>query len=236
MAIQKPNTSFIIRTFNEEKWIGTVIGTLLSQTRKDFEIIVIDSGSMDKTVEIVKKYPVKLIEIPHNEFGFSTTLNSGIKRSRGKYIGILSGHSVPISKTWYEEGMKNFQDPKVAAVTGNYIALPDAHITEKIGEIITIIKQKKEHFTPWMTNTNAIIRKDLWKVYPFDEDLDKDGCEDYDWASEMIARGYDIIKDPKFNVRHSHGGIGKPLYQEMLPHWKKTCTKIDKKKRPSGSK
>jgi len=90
---------------------------------------------------------------------------------------------------------------------------------------------EKEHFCKWMTNTNAIIRKDLWEAYPFDEDLEE--CEDYDWACEMIARGYDVVKDPTFSVYHSHGGIGTAIFQERVPQWEKICAEIDKRKRPS---
>ena len=234
---EKPTTSFVIRTLNEGKWLPTVLTALFFQSRTDFEIIIVDSGSGDKTIEIAQKIPlVKLIQISKKEFGFSYALNIGIKNSKGKYIGILSGHSVPISKTWYEDGLKNLKNKKVAAVFGFYIALPDGHPTEKLGTIATKLTEKITHYTPWMSNTNALIRKSLWKQYPFDETLDRDGCEDYDWASEMLARGYDVIRDPKFDVHHSHGGIGRPLYKERIVHWKKTCALIDKKKRPSRSK
>ena len=232
---KNPTTSWIIRTFNEEKWIGRVLSALFLQSRLDFEIIIVDSGSTDNTLKIIKNFPIrKVIKIKKEEYNPSYALNLGIKESWGKYIGILSGHSLPVSRTWYEEAMKNFNHKNVAAVTGHYTSLPDADLREKLGDLFFNLKRlKKEHFCRWMTNTNAIIRKSLWEVYPFDEKLE--GCEDYDWACEMIARGYDVIKDPAFNVYHSHGGIGTPIYQERVPRWKKICALIDKKKRPSKS-
>lgn len=232
---QKPITSFVIRTKNEEKWLPTVLNKLFEQTRGDFEVIIVDSGSTDKTLEILKKFPIqKLIKIPEKDFNFSYALNLGIKESKGKYIGIISGHSVPISITWYEDVMKNFGDSKVAGISGYYTSLPDGSVDEKVGNLLSVIgafKYKKND--KWLTNTNSIIRKDLWKIYPFDERIW--GCEDYDWALEMMSRGYRIVKDPKFNVFHSHGGLGRPTYKQMVPRWKVLIAEIDKKQRPRKS-
>ena len=55
-----PETSIILRTKNEEKWVGECLRRLGEQTYRDFEIVVIDSGSTDRTLEIVKKFDVYL--------------------------------------------------------------------------------------------------------------------------------------------------------------------------------
>jgi len=232
---KKPLVSFVTRTKNEARWIGKVLKGLQAQTFKNFEIIVVDSDSTDKTLEIIKKFPTKLIQIKQEEFNFSYALNLGIKVARGKFICIISGHSLPISSTWLEDGLKNFKNPKVAAVSGHYSSAPFGYFSEKLGRLFFAPYQKKKiNFCPWMTNTNTIIRRHLWEKYPFDEKL-KEGCEDYDWACEMIARGHNVIKDPKFSVFHSHFLLGKPGYYQRLPQWEKTCAMIDKRKRPRKS-
>ncbi len=231
---QKPTTSWIIRTYNEEKWLGKVLSALFIQSRLDFEVIIIDSGSTDKSLEIIKHFPIrKTIEIRQEEYNPSYTLNLGAREAWGDYIGILSGHSIPVSRTWYANGLKNLSNKKVAGVTGHYHALPDAHPREKLGDLFADWgkESKKEHHYKSMTNTNSIIRKSCWEEYNFDENLE--GCEDYDWGCEMVARGYDIIKDPAFNVYHSHGGLGRPVYEERIKRWERICAEIDKKQRPS---
>lgn len=232
---KSPATSWVIRTKNEEKWFGQVLKTLFMQSRLDFEVIIVDSGSKDDTLQIAKDFPIrKIINAPGKDFNYSYALNLGIKESWGKYIGIISGHSLPVSRTWYQDAMENFADPKIAAVTGHYTALPDGSLDEKLGNLHFDLKRlEKEFYCKRMTNTNTIIRKDLWKKYPFDERLEE--CEDYDWACEMIARGWNIVKDPKFNVYHSHGGIGRLTYSERIPTWQRVCALIDKKKRPDES-
>lgn len=231
---EKPLVSFVIRTKDEAKCIGKVLKSLQEQTFKNFEIIIVDSGSADKTLEIIKKFPVRLIEIKPKEYNPSYALNLGITKAKGKYIGIISGHSLPISKTWLEDGIAELKDHKVAAVTGHYTENTLGYFCQDLGRIFfKFEKRKREEFCPWMTNTNAIIRKDLWKEYPFDEKLS--GCEDYDWACEMLARGYNVIKDPKFSVFHSHPYIGRPGSSQRVSRWKRTCAIIDKRKRPRKS-
>ncbi|OGD86317.1 hypothetical protein A2Z23_00160 [Candidatus Curtissbacteria bacterium RBG_16_39_7] len=233
--MQKSSVSFVIRTKNEERLIGTVLENLNQQTFRNFEIIVVDSGSTDKTLEIIGDFSIKLIQIKPREFNFSYALNLGIKNSKGKYIAIISGHSIPISKTWLADGLNNFQNRKVAAVTGYYNEVPIGYFSEKLGRSFSRLYQNKRlNFCPWMTNTNALIKKSLWEKYPFDEKLTK-GCEDYDWASEMLARDYNVIKDPKFSVFHSHLTLGKPGYLQMVPIWEKIVTIIDKRNRPRKS-
>jgi len=231
---KKPLVSFVIRTKNEARWIGKVLEALNQQTFKNFETIIVDSGSTDKTLEIIRKFPIKLILIKPEEFNYSYALNMGINKARGEFVCIISGHSLPVSKTWLEDGLKNFKNLKVAAVSGHYSSLPISHYSGKLGELLfNLHGLKRKNFCPWMTNTNAFIRRILWQKYPFDEKLPE--CEDYDWACEMIARGYNVIKDPKFSVFHSHRYLGRPGYLRRLPQWKKICAFIDKRKRPRKS-
>ena len=232
--MKKPRVSFVIRTKDESMWIGKVLKFLMDQTFRDFEIIIVDSGSTDKTLEIVKKFPIRLIQIKPGEFNYSYALNLGISKAKGEYIGIISGHSIPVSDSWLSGGLKNFKDEKVAAVTGYCNLVPVGYFSRRLGRLFFAPHEKEKlNFNPWMTNTNSLVRKDLWEQYPFDEKLPE--CEDYDWASEMIARGYNVIKDPKFNVFHSHFLLGRPGYFQRLPRWKKICALIDKRKRPRKS-
>lgn len=240
---KNPLASWVIRTKNEEKWIGKVLEELLKQSRLDFEIIIVDSGSTDKTLEIVEKFPVqKIIRIPQNKFNYSFALNVGIKEADGKIIGILSGHSVPSHRFWYENALKHFKNDMVAGVGGQYTSLVDGSLDEKIGDInyhISKFNNRKDisiyegwtSYEPFkeFSNSNSLIRKKYWELYNFNEGLK--GSEDYDWAQEMLSRGYKIIFEPLFNVYHSHGGINRPTLHDRMPEWQKLNAKIDKKRK-----
>lgn len=82
---KNPKLSVIIPAYNEEKSIGETLKSLDKQTFKDFEIILVDDGSTDRTLEVIKKFKnIKIIEGEHNGPGFSRNL--GVKKSRGKIL------------------------------------------------------------------------------------------------------------------------------------------------------
>ena len=124
MAVE---TSIIIRTKNEARNIEKVLSMLRAQTYQNFEIIVVDSGSRDDTIERTKKFGATILQIPPEDFSYPYALNYGIGRSSATtYICILSAHSIPISTRWLECGIRDFRaHEKVAGVYGNVRALPD---------------------------------------------------------------------------------------------------------------
>ena len=89
-----PGVSVIIPMYNSQRYIQSCVGSVLNQTFRDFEIICVDDGSTDDTVKIVtemaKKDPrVKLVRHAKNSGAASEPRNTGIRMSRGKYIGFL---------------------------------------------------------------------------------------------------------------------------------------------------
>lgn len=205
--------SIVLRTHNEEKTVGEVFEMLSKQSFKNFELILVDNSSTDKTLQIAKKYKIdRFINIPEGKFSHPKSLNDAIKKAKGDLIVIINGHTVPITTTWLEDGLKNFENPKVAAINGYY--------TDKYTPKTVQIRYDWSN----MSNTNSIIRKDLWEKYNFDEDLS--GVEDYDWGLEWMSRGYKIVKDPKFSVKHYH-----EITPEIRKYWAEMVDKIEKKKR-----
>ncbi|MGE4579973.1 MAG: glycosyltransferase family 2 protein [Desulfuromonadales bacterium] len=89
-----PHVSVIIPTYNREKFIGTTIESVINQTYKDIEIIVVDDASTDKTVEIVSEMqkqsnlPFRIEILPEN-YGVSSARNLGIFRAQGNLISFL---------------------------------------------------------------------------------------------------------------------------------------------------
>lgn len=86
--------SVIIPVFNHEKYIAECIESVLSQTYKDFEIVVVDDGSTDKTPEILKKYARKIEVIRQQNKGGAAALNTAIENSTGEYIAWLSSDDI----------------------------------------------------------------------------------------------------------------------------------------------
>jgi len=231
--MKKPKVSIIIRTKNEEKYLGQLLEKLRQQTFKDFEIIIVDNESTDKTLEIAKKFKVdKILTIADRKFSYPSSANLGISSAGGEFIVLVSGHCIPITNTWLKDGLKNFTDPQVAGIDGHFTT-GEAGILwqrsrDKLYAPIMRMRLKNRH----VSATNAIIRRDLWEKYPFDESLEE--CEDYDWSKEMIARGLKIIKDPKFNVYHYHP-LTRGQALKRNSKWRRLRKTIDSRPRPRKS-
>lgn len=85
----KPYITIIIPILNGERYIKTCLDSIFNQTYKDFEVIIFDNGSKDKSVEIAKNYPVKIIENKNN-IGWARANNICIKQAETKYVFLLN--------------------------------------------------------------------------------------------------------------------------------------------------
>lgn len=115
----KDEVSIIIPTYNEEKYIKGLLDSLLNQTYKgNYEIIVVDGDSTDKTKEIVRKFRDKDIKILNNpERIQSVAMNIGINNCKTKYFIIIGAHSY-VSKRFIEENINTIKNKKCAGVGG----------------------------------------------------------------------------------------------------------------------
>jgi len=78
--------SIVIRTFNEQRFLKYLLSGLQKQTIKDIEVIVVDSGSTDQTVEIARGFGARIIEIKPEEFSFGRSLNRGIEAASNERL------------------------------------------------------------------------------------------------------------------------------------------------------
>ena len=96
--------SCVIRTLNEQKHLGRCLETLLAQEGTvPLEIIIVDSGSIDRTLSIAREYDVTILTTEGadlRDFDYSRALNRGIEASRGDFVVILSAHAIPTGRDW----------------------------------------------------------------------------------------------------------------------------------------
>ena len=91
--------SIIVRTKNEERWIGHCLKTIYEQNYPSFEVILVDNNSTDNTLEIAKRFPIKKI-LNIKEFFPGKAINLGIKASNGSLICCISANCVPKNNNW----------------------------------------------------------------------------------------------------------------------------------------
>ena len=197
-------TSIVIRTFNEEKHIGNLLKGIQSQEYKDFEIVIVDSGSNDRTLEIAKEFPVKILKINSRDFTFGYSLNVGCEASAGKYLVFVSAHVIPTDEHWLGNLIKPFENEKVAMVYGRQFGYSTSKFSEKMDFKRLFGHSPVNSKVPlnYANNANSAVRKDLWEKRKFDEYLF--GLEDIDWARTVANEGYIVHYEPSAGIYHIH--------------------------------
>jgi len=214
--MKRPKISIIVRTKNEEKWIGSCLEAIYSQTVKDIEVIVVDNKSTDRTVEKAKQYPVKFVHI--DDYMPGKSINDGIKVATGEYIVCVSAHCIPVNKVWLENLLKNFDEhDNVAGVYGRQEPMSFTSDGDKRDLLLVFGLDKKiQYKDSFFHNANSMFPREIWEEIPFDEKTTN--IEDRIWGREIIKRGMSIVYEPEASVYHWHG-----IHQEQN---KKRCQNV----------
>lgn len=203
--------SVIIPTFNRANYIGEAIDSVLSQTYKDYEIVVVDDGSTDNTKEVLKKYSDKIKYVYQRNRGLSASRNRGIDESNGEYIGFLDSDDI-----WLSDKLEKQVD--ILDQGHNYaFVCSDSYVIDETGKIIktfgkgiynyeTFESLYEENFV--LVLTVLLRRRCLEDVGLFDETLSM--SEDYDlWL--RIAKRYKFkhLSSPLSKYRTHSGNMSK---------------------------
>jgi len=211
--------SIVVRTRDVESQLDHLFRLLRGQTAGISQLIIVDNYSNKKKLREMRnflsrekkdllegKVQIKLVLLSNDEFTHQYSTNLGVHQADNELVCITNAHSFPISYSWLEDGIRHFQDPKVAGVSGFFY-----RSNESFGKELFYLFEGPLKNIDWISTVNCIIRKSRWKEYPFDENLPslipearRYGGEDYDWTLEMLSRGYRVVLDSKFSVIHSH--------------------------------
>ena len=181
-----------------------LLEALNRQSFDNFETIVVDSGSLDRTREIAAQKADQLLRIQSQDFTFGHSLNVGIRVASGKYIVIVSAHTLPASDRWLEKLIEPLQNSRIAMVYGRQLGA-DASKFSEIQDMRRTFGPNREVLQPpkfFANNANSAIRKDLWQQHPFDESLP--GLEDIEWAKYWMERNYQVVYEPTAAMYHIH--------------------------------
>lgn len=199
-----PETSIVIRTFNEEKRLGNLLRAIKEQDYKDCEIIIVDSGSNDRTLAIAREFTDSILQIENRDFTFGYALNMGCERASGKYIVLVSAHTLPTNNQWLGNLLAPFKNKKVAMVYGRQMGDSESRFSERrdFQRLFGNSPVDSNIGLDYANNANAAIRKELWQKYHFDEYLF--GLEDIDWAKRITSAGFMVHYEPLAAIYHLH--------------------------------
>jgi rhamnosyltransferase len=208
-------TSIIILTKNAGERFEELMKRIGDQTYQDFEILVIDSGSKDRTIEIAKKYGCRVYNIEPEEFHHSRTRNLGAELAEGSYLIYITQDALPIENNLVEKIIKPLENEEIAGVYGRQIAYPDAKPMEKFfysyfypetRKVITHteLKNLAEFYVSnvFISDVCSAMKKKVWKKIRFDESIIM--AEDKKWAIDVLRDGYKLVYEPEAVVYHSH--------------------------------
>lgn len=197
--------SILIRTKNEAEYIDCTLRAIYDQDFTDFEILVVDSGSNDGTLEIIRKYPVPIYPIPEFAYTPGYSLNYGFERAKGQIFVSLSAHAVPANNRWLSNLVVPLKSSEVAAASSHQIP----HLNQKLEPYLIFwqgVYEKNIQTRPvqrfLFSNASSAVKSSVWKEFPFNETIKT--CEDHLWAKKIMRLGYRVVYQPSSVVYHSH--------------------------------
>jgi glycosyltransferase involved in cell wall biosynthesis len=202
--------SVVIRAYNEEKHIGRLLEGILAQTVRDVEIILVDSGSTDATVSVASRYPVRVVSIAPEEFTFGRSLNRGCAAARGEWIVVASAHVYPVYPDWLEQLLAPFEDPVVALTFGKQRGSSTTKFSEHQILAAWFPEKSARVDRPFCNNANAAIRRNLWSMRPYNEEIP--ALEDVEWATWATAQGRSVAYVAEAEVIHVHDEDRRAVY------------------------
>jgi len=215
--------SVIIPVYNAEKSIESCINAFFNQSYEgEYELIVVDDGSTDKTFEIIKKYArdyPKIIRVLHQKHnGPAAARNLGAKYAKGNIILFTDADCVP-HKDWISEMIKPFKDKEIVGVQGRYKSIQKSLIARFVQLEIEdrYDKMRKYKYIDFVGSYSAGYRKDIFlKIGGFDEHFKIPSGEDSELSFRLHKMKYRMVFNPNAIVYHLHpNGVYKYFKQKF---------------------
>jgi len=213
--------SLVVPTRNAGAELREILPAMLDQDLPvPLEVLVIDSGSTDGTVELVRRSPARLLEIPPDEFDHGLTRALGVREAGGEVVCFATQDARPFDRLWLRSLVECFDDPVVAGAYSCQLPRPDANplIRERLKRWAAGAAERRvqrladpaelERLQPLerlervaFDNVSSAVRRSVALRIPFRQ------CrfgEDLDWAFRVIRAGHAIVFEPRSKVVHSH--------------------------------
>lgn len=209
----------VIPVKNGDVWLEKLLDGITKQSLYgQTEVIIIDSGSTDRSLEIIGKYPFRVLEIKSEEFNHGLTRNLGAREAKGKYVVMTVQDAVPANEYWLQHLISGFINERVAGVCGQQIvphekdknpalwfrpmSEPQRRFVkfDSSQEFMRLSPGDRRSRAGW-DNVTSAYRKDLLLQHPFQK---IDFAEDLCWAKDMLLLGYTLAYIDEARVYHYH--------------------------------
>ncbi len=220
---ENPMFSIIIPNWNGAKFLPDCLRSLRRQTFDDFETIVVDNGSEDESLEIVRKeFPeVRVLPLDRN-YGFAAACNRGAEEARGDVL-VLLNNDTEADPEWLEEIERTLQEhPEAGAIASKILLFDKRNVIHSTGDMMGrdgipinrgVWEEDKGQYDLYQQvfsacGAAAAYRREMWEeLGGFDEDLFM-YLEDVDLAWRAQLRGWKTVFAPRAKVYHRLSATG----------------------------
>jgi rhamnosyltransferase len=177
------------------------------------EVVVVDSGSRDGSVEAARSHGARVHEIPQSEFGHGRTRNLGAELAGGEVLVFTSQDAYAADERWLARLVAPLESGvRFAGVYGRQLPHDDATPPERYfldflygpePRVQRLDGEAEPDFEQTLfSNVNSAIPHAVWREFPFAESLIM--SEDQEWSRRVLREGYALVYEPRAAVRHSH--------------------------------
>jgi len=211
-----PLVSIIMRSFNEAWALKGTLPALAAQEFKNWELIVIDSGSTDGSQDLIHAaQPAHFVQITPQEYNPSRVMNQGMRLAKSEFGIFINADATPQGTNWLRPLVNAMQAPKTAACFGRQIPRPDcqAVFANDYDRCFGPNREsaKWDHF---FSMVSSGLRKDVWSQRGFREDLQY--AEDDEYTRWCKAQGYAVAYVPESVAMHSHNYTPEQSYKRAF--------------------
>ena len=188
-------TSVCITVFNEEKSISKLFESLLKQSKKPNEIVIVDGGSTDNTVQIIRHLQKKgkRIKLLVEKCSRSKGRNLSVELAKNNIIAITDGDCVP-DKNWLKRITASFKHKEVDMVAGFYKMIANTPKEKALSYFLAVTPRRFN--ASFLPSTRSIaFRKSLWEEVGGFPDSKDNSAEDTDFNYEVVKRGAGIARE-----------------------------------------
>lgn len=216
-----PGASVLLITRNGLPILRRVLEAVQRQeTDWPYEVIAVDSGSSDGTVEALHAAGVRVVSISPSEFGHGRTRNHAASLARGEYLVFLVQDAIPADEFWLSRLVDACRVADVAGAYSRQLPRPDSALLTHyltLGTTPVNPERQVKRLPPdtalssleahsrfqlaLFQNASSCIRRDVWEVHRF---ADLPYGEDIDWGRQVVEAGHAIVYEAGSTVHHSH--------------------------------